>query len=211
MSRTGRRHVTGVALRAMALLLVAAGCGGAGAVETAPPPTPLPSLRTPMDLPEATDSPETPPAMTPDPAVMYEQLVASIPDAIAPRCAPETWPAGTVRPAGEIVGAVCELQAGAGAAFVIYTQFDGLQSLRAAYEARRAAVAAAGVVEGPGCGKGPGGSTWDLGTRLCYRQGEDIGVIWTQEQVVALAEAVRHDSDWAKLEAFWQDAGPTTP
>ena len=72
-------------LALVALALVA--CGSPAAPEeTAPPPTPLPELRTPTVSVGPTESPDAALRPTPDADSTYQQLLASVPEPLRGRC-----------------------------------------------------------------------------------------------------------------------------
>ena len=185
----------------MAVALVA--CGSPAAPdETAPPPTPLPSLRTPTDSLGPTDSPDAALRPSPDAEAAYQQLLASVPESLLGRCARS-------RPAGGALARV-ECTPATGADAVSYALFDAEDAMLAAYRARLDAIPAVDR-EGPGCGQGPGTKRLDSGRKACFRDGGAATVLWTNDLVYVLASARRADQDWAALETFWQDAGPITP
>ena len=187
-------------LGAAALLLL--GCAGGSTEETAPPPTPLPSLRTPTVSTGPTDSPDAGARLTPDPESAYQQLLASVPFELTSRC----------ERGGRTGAAIARLDCdpASGADRVTYLLFDAQDAMTAAYRARLDRIAAADL-EGPGCGKGPGTERLKNGRKACYADGSAASVLWTNDLVYVLADATRTDGDWAALERFWVDAGPVTP
>lgn len=188
------------ALGAAMLALIA--CGGGSTEETAPPPTPLPSLRTPTVSTGPTDSPDPGARLTPDPESAYQQLLASVPLELADRCTRGGR-------AGAAIARV-ECEPASGADRVSYLLYDDGATMTAAYRARLDRIAAADL-EGPGCGKGPGTERLKNGRRACYADGGAASVMWTNDLVFVIADATRSDGDWAALERFWTDAGPVTP
>jgi len=170
--------------------------------ETAPPPTPLPDLRTPTRSIGPTDSPEATVRFTPDPESAYQQLMASVPEVLKVRC--ERGQAG-----GAVMARV-DCTPTTGADTVTYLLFDGEAPLLDAYRARLEALPAADL-EGPGCGRGPGTERVPNGRKSCFRDGTAANVLWTNDLVWILARAGRDDGDWAALDTFWTDAGPVTP
>jgi hypothetical protein len=184
------------------LALVVAACGSSMPEETAPPPTALPDLIVPSFSLAPTDSPDASLRPTFDAAAAAEQLMASVPDALAGRCS-------SVPPGADVMAEVRCTPAG-GADSVDYTLFEGPDRLDAAYQAILDALPA-GALDGPGCGKGPGREHLPNGRRACFRRDGEATVAWTNELVYVLAVAGRADGDWAALERFWTDAGPVTP
>lgn len=196
------RSAAGAGLFA-ALALAVAACGGSPAAEeTAPPPTPLPSLRTPSVSIGPTESPDPGARLTADPESAYQQLLASVPFELTSRCERED-PTN-----GAIARVACTPASGADR--VTYLLFDAEDAMRAAYAARLERIPAADR-EGPGCGQGPGSEKLKSGRRTCYRDGTGAAVAWTNDLVYVLADARRDDGDWAGLESFWAEAGPITP
>jgi len=196
----------------LALLLALGACAGSTLTTTVSTPTPLPSLPTPMAAPSESSIPETEAPDTPDPAAAYQQLLAEVPDAIRAFCTPETYSDGFPKDAGELAGADCDPD-GNGPLFVNYSLFVDQASMDAQYELLKRGYASTGTVTGPGCPKGPGETTWDLGAKLCYQSSliNDAKVLWTHDLLSVLSDAMDDDGDWARLEAFWKTAGPVTP
>jgi hypothetical protein len=201
-TRAGSRGAAGACLAALALVVAACGAGTTTPEETAPPPTPLPSLRglTASALP--TESPDPEARLTADPESAYQQLLASVPFALASRC-DRGDPTG-----GAIARVTCSPASGADR--VTYLLFDAEDQLHAAYAARLDRIAPVDR-EGPGCASGPGSQKLKSGRRTCYRDGGDAAVVWTNDLVYILADARRNDADWKALDAFWAEAGPITP
>lgn len=200
--RTAIRAGLPVALVSAAALVIAA-CGvGVPVMETAPPPTPLPSLRMPTSSALPTESPDPEARLTADPESAYQQLMASVPLALASRCdrADPT--------SGAIARVVCSPSSGADR--VTYLLFDAEEALHAAYAARLDRIPAADR-EGPGCATGPGSQRLKSGRRTCYRDAGGAAVAWTNDLVYILGDARRDDTDWPALDAFWAEAGPITP
>jgi hypothetical protein len=190
------------AILAVVSLAIAA-CGGTAAPEeTAPPPTPLPTLRVPTTNALPTESPDPEARLTADPESAYQQLMASVPLTLASRCerADPT--------SGAIARVVCSPASGADR--VMYLLFDADEALQVAYAARLDRIAAADR-EGPGCASGAGSERLKSGRRTCYRDEGGAAVVWTNDLVYILADARRNDADWKALDAFWVEAGPITP
>lgn len=184
------------------LALLVAACGSSAPEETAPPPTPLPELNEPTFTLEPTESPDAPLRPTFDADAAAAQLLASVPEAIAPRC--DRVPPGN--------GAMAEVRCspGNGATTVDYQLYDAPELMAAAYDRLVGGLPAA-ELEGPGCGKGPGQARLPNGRKACFKQRGDATVAWTNDLVYVLAVAERADTDWAALERFWSGAGPVTP
>jgi len=128
--------------------------------------------------------------------------MASVPETLLGRCQRS-------RPTGAALARV-ECTPGSGADAVSYQLFDAQDTMAAAYRSRLDDVPAADL-EGPGCGRGPGGERLKNGRKACFRDGGAATVLWTNDLVYVLASARRSDQDWAALDAFWQEAGPVTP
>lgn len=201
-SRPARR--TGLLAALAALSVAIAACGGATPTpeETAPPPTPLPSLRGSTASALPTESPDPEARLTADPESAYQQLRASVPVELAGRCE-RADPTD-----GAIARVTCSPTSGADR--VTYLLFDAEDQLHAAYAARLDRIAARDR-EGPGCASGPGSQKLKSGRRTCYRDTGGAAVVWTNDLVYILADARRTDADWKALDAFWADAGPITP
>lgn len=198
MRRTGSPSVLVMLVGAS---LVGACAGAPSAEETAPPPTPLPSLRTPTRSLGPTDSPEPSLRRAPDPEAAHQQLLAAIPTSIVGGCE-------RVDAAGAAVAQVsCSAS---GVDRLTYALFEDEPAATAAYERRLDGIPQADR-EGPGCGRGPGAERLLTGRRTCLRDGAGATVIWTNHLVAVLAGATRDDGDWAALERFWEGAGPITP
>lgn len=187
---------------ALASALVACGGGTPTAEETAPPPTPLPSLRGSTASPLPTESPDPDARLTADPESAYQQLRASVPVELASRC-DRADPTD-----GAIARVTCS--PASGAARLTYLLFDAEDQLHAAYTTWLDRIAAVDR-EGPGCASGPGSQKLKSGRRTCYRDGGAAAVVWTNDLVYILADARRNDADWKALDAFWAVAGPITP
>jgi len=187
---------------ALLLALAAAGCGSSGPEETAPPPTPLPDLTMPAFSLEPTDSPDASLRPAFDAESAAQQLLASVPETLAASCV--RMPPGS--------GAMAELRCapGSGADAVDYQLFEDQDGMLAAYGAVLDAVAAGGL-DGPGCGKGPGRERLPNGRKACFKREGAATVAWTNDLVYVLAVAERADGDWAALDRFWDEAGPVTP
>lgn len=182
-------------------VLLAGACGGGPAEETAPPPTPLPDLRTPTTAVEPSEAVRSAPIQTPDPEMDHQQLLAAIPAPIRGGCR-------RAEPLDDgLATAVCV----SGEDQVSYSLFPGDEALGPAFRARMAALPD-GATDGPGCGEGPGQGRLPVGRLACYRESDGTAVtIWTNELAFVLATASRADGDWKALEAFRQSAGPVTP
>jgi hypothetical protein len=191
------------------------GLGGcAGAVTPPPPPerTPLPYLRTPTIIVEPSEAPEPSVRDLPDDAGAYLALLAAIPSDIAGACEQVSYASGFPREPGELIGADCDLRNGSAADFVNYKLFDGNASMDAFYDLQRRAIEEGGTLDGPGCGRGPGHGTWDVGRKMCYRFiTDDANVQWTHDLLSVSAHAWNGNGDFAALETFWATAGPITP
>lgn len=196
----GRRVLLAVlALAAVAL----AACGSPPAPEeTAPPPTPLPELRTPTVSLGPTESPDAALRPTPDADSTFQQLLASVPEQLRGRCE-------RGRPVGTAMARV-DCAPASGADSVSYLLFDAEAAMADAYRSRLDSIAAVDL-EGPGCGRGPGTERLKNGRKACFRDGRAAAVLWTNDLAYVLATAERKDDDWAALDAFWADAGPITP
>lgn len=193
------RAVAAIAAATIAL----AGCAGSPAPEeTAPPPTPLPSLRTPTVSSGPTEPPETALPSTPDPESTYQQLMAAVPIPLQDRCR-------RAQPARPALARV-ECTPVSGADTLRYQLFDGEAPLLDAFRAVVDALPR-GAVDGPGCGRGPGSERLPNGRKACFRQGGEAVVLWTNELAYVLASASRADGGWAALDTFWAEAGPVTP
>ncbi len=190
-----------VTLLAAAMLLGAC-AGAAPPEETAPPPTPLPSLRAPIRSLEPTASPDPVARQTADPESALQQLLASLPPALASRCQREAPPRGAI--------ASVDCRPASGADRASFLLFDDGATMLGAYGARLDRLPA-DALDGAGCGRGPGSERLKNGRRACYRDGGSATVLWTNDLASVLASASRQDGDWAALEAFWRDAGPITP
>jgi hypothetical protein len=213
MTARSRGITMATALPLLAALLLALGaCAGGAAVNTIPPPTALPNLPSPMAEPNDSFIPETQAPELPDPEAAYQQLLAEIPPALRASCTPETYSESFPRDPGELAGADCDPD-GSGPLFVNYSLFVGKAEMDAAYELLKRGFAATGTISGPGCGKGPGEGTWDLGRKLCYQFSllNDAKVLWTHDLLAVLSDASDDGGDWARLESFWKAAGPLTP
>jgi len=188
-----------LALAAVAL----AACGSPPVPEeTAPPPTPLPELRTPTVSLGPTESPDAALRPTPDAESTFQQLLASVPEQLRGRCE-------RGRPAGAAMARV-DCAPASGADSVSYLLFDAEAAMVDAYRSRLDAIAAVDL-EGSGCGRGPGTERLKNGRKACFRDGRAAAVLWTNDLAYVLATAERKDDDWAALDAFWADAGPITP
>jgi len=196
------RRAAIVATLALAALGAVACTAAPAPEETAPPPTPLPELRTPTRSAGPTESPDPSLRTTPDPESTFQQLLASVPESLRTRCE-------RGRPTGAAMARV-DCRPSTGADSVSYVLFDAPAPMMDAYRARLAERAAADL-EGPGCGRGPGSERLPNGRRTCVRDGDAAAVLWTNDLVYVLASAERADGDWAALETFWEAAGPITP
>lgn len=188
-----------------------AGCGSgtpASPTPTEAPPTALPTLGITAEPTLPADSEE--PAQTPSRSEAYQQLLVSIPPAIASFC--ESISATEEMEPGQLGGADCDLPKGGSADFVSYKLFSDQSSMDAFFNTQRKGHENGGTATGPGCGKGPGEGTWDNGRKDCYLfLVNDAQVMWTHDLLFIFASAFRDDGDFAKLEEFWKTAGPVTP
>jgi hypothetical protein len=194
------RPATSVA--ALLVLLLAACAPGATIEETAPPPTPLPELRTPTTILGPTDSAEPSLRPTLDTDAAYQQLLASVPATIVGRCERVD--------AGRAAVAAVSCSPASGADRVAYRLFETEAAMTEAYRMLVDGLPRS-ALEGPGCGRGPGSERVPNGRKACYRSDGGTTVTWTNELVYILATASRADTDWAALDRFWADAGPITP
>lgn len=200
-------------LTRLLLVVTASACSGGGpspaAGDTLAPP---PSPSGPRVTAEPTEPPDTAiPADTPSPEEAYQQLLAAIPMPIAMACHQATGAAHHSEP-GEFATAECTLPIGSLAARVTYRLFDGSTSMNAWYQAQVGTVTAAGRARTPGCGQGPNHDTWDNGQVQCFKSAAgNASVQWTHDQLYVYSVASRDDSDFAKLDQFWMEAGPVAP
>jgi hypothetical protein len=185
-----------------------------GATAT-PVPTATPGVPSLPPTPRVTPEPTLPddtsaPAETPSRAEAYQQLLVSIPPEIAPEC--ESISESEPMEPGQLGEADCDLPRGAIGDYVSYKLFDSSASMNAFFDIQRQGHKNLGSSTGPGCGKGPGEGTWDNGRKDCFTFiTDDAWMMWTHDLLFIYATALRDDGDWAKLEQFWQTAGPTTP
>ena len=152
------------------------------------------------------------PEETFDTAASYAQLISEIPSAVASSCVELSFSSSVPPEVGEAAEALCQLPSGALATYVNYKLFNTTKAMNTFYDTQHSTIADNGTVSGPGCGQGPGDGTWAHGKKMCYLYvTSDANVMWTQDQLHVVATALRSDGDWAKLEQFWQSAGPTAP
>ncbi|MFN8620602.1 MAG: hypothetical protein U0869_07670 [Chloroflexota bacterium] len=178
---------------------VVAACGSSAPDETAPPPTPLPELSAPAYSLEPTDSPDASLRPTFDADAAAEQLLASVPEAIAPSC--------TREPPG--AGAMAELRCTPSGGTLDYQLFEGPEVMLAAYEAILDGVPANGL-EGQGCGKGPGRSA----CRTAARRASRVAVTRPSRGRTTWSTCSRSPSGPTPTgppDRLWTDAGPVTP
>ncbi|MEA2622117.1 MAG: hypothetical protein QOH61_1027 [Chloroflexota bacterium] len=199
-----------VAALVASLLIVACGATATPVPAATPagPPTapPTPRVTAEPTLPDDTSAP----AETPSRDEAYQQLLVSIPFEIAPSCDP-VGPREELEP-GQIGEADCDLPSGSTADYVSYKLFDGSATMNDFFGIQRRGHENGGTASGPGCGKGPGEGTWDAGRKDCYLfLTNDAQVMWTHDLLFIVSSAFRDDGDFAKLEQFWQTAGPVTP
>jgi hypothetical protein len=193
----------------LGVLIVA--CGATATPAPTATVTPTIAFASPEITPEPTSPPDTAnPAETPDRDEAYQQLLVSIPPDIASHCEPA--PKGEEFEPGEIGQADCEQPAGSLADYVSYMLFEDATSMNAFFDTQRKGHENGGTAKGPGCGKGPGEGTWENGRKDCYLFiTDDAWVMWTHDRLYIEATADRDDGNFAKLEEFWQTAGPVTP
>jgi hypothetical protein len=202
-----------VVLASVLCVVLAGACSGSSATPSAGgSPTPAFSPAGPRITAEPTEPTDTAiPAETPGPEEAYQQLLAAIPQPIAPSCRQVAAGSRGLEP-GEFARAACTLPAGSLAGSVTYRLFDSSSSMNGWFDAQAAAVTAAGRERTPGCGEGTARDQWLNGRVQCYRSATGGAELqWTHDLLYVYAVASRSDNNFTKLQQFWVTAGPVAP